>query len=319
VPFKEGLPHIAVSEVMQRDVVTVRPETLVKEVVELLVDRDFTAVPVVNEAGRVVGMISDRDLLTRGGTQVAIDLQRATDPAFVRELHEALEGSARQVADLMTRDVVTITPDTSLGAAANLMVARHLKRLPVIDAEGRLAGILGRLDVLNTLAAVHLPDWHPATPRGGAAVGDVMETDVATADESAPIEELFERLVASAHKRVVVVDAARHVLGIVADSDLLSRVGREHWPGVVELLASKAPIQRLSEPARRHVQTLRGKTAKDVMSRDVVSVRQEMPIASALALSAERHAKRMPAVDADGVLVGIVGRTALLRALLRTA
>ncbi len=277
VPFKEGLPHIAVSEVMQRNVVTVRPETLVKEVVELLVDRDFTAVPVVDDANRVVGMISDRDLLTRGGTHVGIDLQRATDPAFVRQLHEALQGSTRKVEELMTREVVTLTPGTSLGAAAKLMVEHHLKRLPVVDAGGRLTGILGRLDVLNTLAAVHLPEWHPAAPAGGATVADVMDAGVATAYESAPIEELFERLVSSVHKRVVIVDATRHVLGIVADSDLLSRVGREHWPGVVELLASKAPIQRLSEPARRHVQKLRGKTAGDVMSRDVVSVRQEMP------------------------------------------
>ncbi|MDE3155115.1 MAG: DUF190 domain-containing protein [Acidobacteriota bacterium] len=319
VPFKEGLPHIAVSELMRRDVVTVRPDTLVREVVELLVTRDFTAVPVVDAAGRVVGMISDRDLLTRGGTHVAIDLQRATDPAFVRELHEALQGSTRKVEELMTREVVTITPDTPLGTAARLMVDRAIKRLPVVDAEQRLVGILGRLDVLNTLAAVHLPEWQPAATGGGTTVGDIMDPDVPTARESAPIEELFGRLVASVHKRVVIVDAARHVVGLVADGDLLSRVGREHWPGVVELLASKVPVQRLSERARRHVQQLRGKTAKDVMAHDVISVRREMPIASALTLSAERHAKRMPVVDADGVLVGIVGRTALLRALLTAA
>jgi CBS domain-containing protein len=319
VPFKEGLPGIAVSEVMRRDVVTVRPDTLVKELVELLIGQDFTAVPVIDEGHRVIGMISDHDLLTRGGTRVGIDLQRATDPAFVRELHEALQGSTRRVEELMTREIVTITPETLLGAAARLMVDRNLKRLPVVDADGRLTGILGRLDVLNTLAAVHLPEWHPAAARsGGATVADVMDATVATVTASTPIEEIFEQLVASAHKRVVVIDPSRRVIGIIADGDLLSRVGREHWPGLVELLASKAPVERLRGPARQQVQKLRGKTARDVMAANVVSVREEMPIASALALSAERHAKRMPVVDADGVLIGIVGRTALLRALLKS-
>ena len=104
--------------------------------------------------------------------------------------------------------------------------------------------------------------------------------------------------------------------GIIADSDLISRVARESWPGVLEVLVSKVPIEKIGGAARRHLQKLRARTAKELMTREVITVRQEMPVASALALSAERRVKRLPVVNANGELVGIVGRSEMMRALL---
>lgn len=317
-PFKEGLPDLKVSEVMRREVATAHPDSPITEVVELLLDKDFTAVPVVNDQGKVVGMVSDSDLLTRGGMNVTISLKRATDLDYVRELHESLENANRKVSEVMTREVVTTAPDAVLGRAARLMVEKHLKRLPVVDSDGKLVGILGRLDVLNTIAAVHLPEWHPEAHADGAqaTVADVMTREVPTVHETAAVEEIFDLLVSSSHKRVVVVDDKRHVVGIVADSDLISKVSRESWPGIIEILISKVPISRVSAAARKHIQKLRARFAKDLMTRDVVTIREKMPVASALALSAEKRVKRLPVVDAAGELVGIVGRTEMMRALL---
>jgi CBS domain-containing protein len=143
-----------------------------------------------------------------------------------------------------------------------------------------------------------------------------MTRDVPTMQESATVEEIFELLVSSSHKRVVVVDDKRHVVGIVADSDLISKVSRESWPGLMEILVSKVPVERVSGTARKHIQKLRARSAKELMTRDVISVREQMPVASALALSAEKRVKRLPVVDAEGELVGIVGRTEMMRALL---
>jgi CBS domain-containing protein len=84
----------------------------------------------------------------------------------------------------------------------------------------------------------------------------------------------------------------------------------------MEILISKVPLGRASVEARKHIQKLRARFAKDLMTRDVVTVREKMPVASALALSAEKRVKRLPVVDGDGELVGIVGRTEMLRALL---
>jgi CBS-domain-containing membrane protein len=144
----------------------------------------------------------------------------------------------------------------------------------------------------------------------------VMTRDVPTVHESATVEEIFELLVSSSHKRVVVADDKRHVVGIVADSDLISKVSRESWPGLMEILVSKVPVERVSGTARKHIQKLRARSAKELMTRDVITVREEMPVASALALSAEQRVKRLPVVDAEGELVGIVGRTEMMRALL---
>jgi CBS domain-containing protein len=318
VPFKEGLPDVKVGEVMRREVATVHPDSPITQVVELLLDKDFSAVPVVDNDGKVVGMVSDNDLLTRGGMNVTISLKKATDLDYVRELHESLENANRKVSEVMTREVVTTAPDTILGRAAKLMVEKHLKRLPVVDSDGKLVGILGRLDVLSTIAAVHLSEWHPEARSAGpdATVDGVMTRDVPSVHESATIEEVFELLVSSSHKRVVVIDDKRHVAGIIADSDLISKVSRESWPGVMELLVSKVPIERISGPARKHIQKLRARFARELMTRDVITVREKMPVVSALALSAEKRVKRLPVVDAEGALVGIVGRTEMMRALL---
>lgn len=317
-PFKEGLPDVKVSEVMHREVATLHPDSPITAVVELLLDKDFTAVPVVDDQDKVVGMVSDNDLLTRGGMKVTISLKRATDLDYVRGLHDSLENPHHKVSEVMTRQVVTITPDAILARAARLMVEKHLKRLPVVDSDGKLVGILGRLDILNTIAAVHLPQWHPeAHPVGEqATVAEVMTREVPTVHDSAIVEEIFELLVSSSHKRVVVVDDKRKVVGIIADSDLISRVSRESWPGIMEVLISKVPIGTVSSEARRHIQKLRARSAKEFMTRDVITVRDKMPVASALALSAEKRVKRLPVVNAEGELVGIVGRTEMMRALL---
>jgi len=317
-PFKEGLPDVKVSEVMHREVATLHPDSPITAVVELLLDKDFTAVPVVDDQDKVVGMVSDNDLLTRGGMKVTISLKRATDLDYVRGLHDSLENPHHKVSEVMTRQVVTITPDAILARAARLMVEKHLKRLPVVDSDGKLVGILGRLDILNTIAAVHLPQWHPeAHPVGEqATVAEVMTREVPTVHDSAAVEEIFELLVSSSHKRVVVVDDKRQVVGIIADSDLISRVSRESWPGIMEVLISKVPIGTVSSEARRHIQKLRARSAKEFMTRDVITVRDKMPVASALALSAEKRVKRLPVVNAEGELVGIVGRTEMMRALL---
>jgi CBS domain-containing protein len=317
-PFKEGLPDVKVSEVMHREVATLHPDSPITAVVELLLDKDFTAVPVVDDQDKVVGMVSDNDLLMRGGMKVTISLKRATDLDYVRGLHDSLENPHHKVSQVMMRQVVTITPDAILARAARLMIEKHLKRLPVVDSDGKLVGILGRLDILNTIAAVHLPQWHPeAHPVGEqATVAEVMTREVPTVHDSAIVEEIFELLVSSSHKRVVVVDDKRQVVGIIADSDLISRVSRESWPGIMEVLISKVPIGTVSSEARRHIQKLRARSAKEFMTRDVITVRDKMPVASALALSAEKRVKRLPVVNAEGELVGIVGRTEMMRALL---
>jgi CBS domain-containing protein len=148
-----------VSEIMERDPVTVAPETSVEDVVATLRQHQLPGVPVVDEDGRCVGIVTERDLVLPdengdlhiphyinlfGGTVFLEPLGR-----FESRLRKAFAANA---ADMMTRDPDTVKPDTSVRDAARLIHETGHNRLPVVEGD-RLVGVVTRLDVLGALAA----------------------------------------------------------------------------------------------------------------------------------------------------------------------
>ncbi|MEX0802016.1 MAG: DUF190 domain-containing protein [Candidatus Binatia bacterium] len=316
----EGMPKIQVEEIMTREVATVGPEATLAEVVEKLLDKPYTALPVVDSAGRVVGIISDTDLLERGDMEVSLSLKKALDPEFARILIARLRNSTRTVSQVMTATPVTIGPKAYLSEAARLMSKRSLKRLPVVTNDNHLLGVLSRLDILKALAGGYLPQATFSLPSGAKTgsprtVAEVMDQEVPTVSPQSLLSDVLGFLASTRVKRVVVVDADRRVRGIISDTDLIERMSPESHPGILEQLVSKLPLGTRSAEARRHLQKARGKTAADLMTHPVKTLRDEESIGIALAISAERHIKRFPVVDENGKLVGIVGRSELLSAL----
>lgn len=319
--LREGLPDVKVEQTMTREVSTVGPEATLAEVVEKLLDKPYTALPVVNAGGRLVGIISDTDLLERGDMEVSISLKRATDPELARSLIARLRQNTRTVAQVMTLDPVTVGPDATLSEAARLMESRRLKHLPVVNPDKRLIGVLSRFDIVKAIAAGYLPqmaaptavEMHLTSPR--RVISDIMETEVTTVMPETLLSEVLSLLGRTRIQRVVVVDAERHVVGIISETDLIARMSPETHPGILEQLVSKLPLGHRSTEARTHLQKARGKTAADLMTQPVVTVRADESIGTALAMSAEKHIKRFPVIDGTGKLVGIVGRGELLSAL----
>jgi CBS domain-containing protein len=133
-----------VASVMTTDVVTVTPGTVYKEVVERIRERRVSAVPVIDAERRVIGIVSEADLLVKeerpGGRPGGLLADRHGDAA---------RAQARNAAALMTAPAVTVWPGATLTEAARLMHRRHVKRLPVVDREGRLVGIVSRADLLQ--------------------------------------------------------------------------------------------------------------------------------------------------------------------------
>jgi CBS-domain-containing membrane protein len=192
------------------------------------------------------------------------------------------------------------------------MHASAVKHLPVVDDKGRLVGIIGRLDVLRTIASGlerRSGENLPRLPQESTAVADIMERDVARLPETAPLFEVGECLLASAAHRVVVTDEAKQPLGIITPSDLIARIDPESRPGLLRLLQS-----RWSEAAKREVRKTTGRRAQDIMSTPVVSVLADEPIVGALRLMVDRHLKHLPVVDSGGCVVGLVSRQAVLAA-----
>lgn len=133
-----------VEDVMTREVVALRGSAQFKDIIKIMRARRFSAFPVLDAADRVVGVVSEDDLLVREGYR---GQERRPVPAL--RYGDRARAAGLSAADLMTSPAITIRPDATLAAAARAMHARHLKRLPVVTADGHLLGIVSRTDLLG--------------------------------------------------------------------------------------------------------------------------------------------------------------------------
>lgn len=139
-----------VRDLMTMDVKTIRPEASLKEAAREMVERGVSGLPVVDGAGNLVGIITEADFLSRELGRSG--RRRLLDSLFVGDTppHEA-----ETVAEAMSTSPVVIYPDASITEAARVMVGHGVKRLPVVDEEGLLIGVVSRADVVN---AFTVPD-----------------------------------------------------------------------------------------------------------------------------------------------------------------
>jgi CBS domain-containing protein len=147
-----------VADIMQADPITVMPDTAADAVFHTLREHELPGVPVVNDGGRVVGIVTENDLVIAdeqgdlhlphyielfGGIVYLESMKH-----FEQRLRKAIAATA---ADLMTADPVTISPDATVQEAAKVIATKKHNRLPVVE-HGRLVGVVTRLDVLDFLA-----------------------------------------------------------------------------------------------------------------------------------------------------------------------
>ncbi len=207
-------------DIMTTTVVTVLPDASIAEIAHLLLERRISAVPVVDSVGRLLGIVSEGDLMRRPetGTErhpswwlslVASPDERAM--AYVK----AHGGHAR---DAMTRDVISVSEETSLEDVAELLEKHRIKRVPVVR-DGKLCGIVSRADLLHGLVA-----------RKAAPAASASDRAIKAAVENA----LPEAAVRPDFLNVVVSGGIVHLWGAV-ESDAekqAARVVAESVPGV---------------------------------------------------------------------------------------
>ncbi|MER7467284.1 CBS domain-containing protein [Streptomyces sp. NPDC097981] len=134
-----------VADVMTTKVIAVTPETGFKDIVSAMERWKVTALPVIEGEGRVVGVVSEADLLPKE----EFHEHRPGMIEQMRRLGDTAKAGSTRAETLMTTPAVTIRPDATLPQAARLMADRHIKRLPVVDADGTLKGIVSRADLLK--------------------------------------------------------------------------------------------------------------------------------------------------------------------------
>lgn len=304
-PVRADVPeHLRVADVMSHDVARVYPETPIGALVELLAGRDYRAVPVVDAAERVVGMVTNGDLVDRGGLAIRLELLATANRDTLQHALAALAASGRTAAEVMTREVVTVPPELSVLETARLMTQRRLKRLPVVDAAGHLLGMVSRVDLLRTVAQGYpTSEQQPGQRQPARLVADVMRTQVPTVALHTSLPEVIDAVVSTRLNRAVVVDTEQHVVGLITDAELVRRLGER--PGVVtRLMRRAAPVP-----------TTNGITAADLMLADVVTTQPEVAIEVAMREMLRQKHKLLPVVDAHRRLIGIVDRFDLLQAI----
>ncbi|HRQ37686.1 MAG TPA: SulP family inorganic anion transporter [Chloroflexota bacterium] len=303
-----------VAGVMRTEVVTVSPDASAADIVALLLQKGYRSLPVVAENGRLLGIITDGDLLRRANLSTRL---APSGDDWSQRLAEVAD-QAITAASLMTAPVVTIPAAAALRQAMQQMITHNLKRLPVVDG-GRLVGWISRVDILRAIAQHQSLD-EPLTyetgntpvDRHAITIADLMYRDVPVVSPQATLEEVLQALEQDRRRRAVVVDADGKVSGIITDGDLLQRSqhashpglrGRLHYLGTGQSSASASVVATTE-------------TAAALMTTPVITVPVDATPNEALRLIMQHGVKRLPVVDENGRLVGLLDRARLLQGLL---
>jgi len=140
---------VTAAEIMTTDVVAVMPDTPVAEVAAAMGRRGVSGVPVVDAGHKVVGVISEKDFLSRMGVKDAKNFMSLVAGCLMTKGCVALPIKAALAADLMTSPAVTVAPDTPVRTIAALLNDRGINRAPVTDPAGRLLGLVSRGDIVK--------------------------------------------------------------------------------------------------------------------------------------------------------------------------
>lgn len=213
---------VTVKDVMTAEVIWVEKSTPFAAMAASLRQYRVSAFPVLDETGRVIGVVSDSDMLAKE----ALGGGEEQPPGMITGLlrHKQLaKARATTAADLMTTPAVTVTPDDTVERAARLMYLHDVKRLPVVDPDGRVAGIVSRSDVLSVYgrpdgdirAQIESTVLHAEVPQSPVVFAVSVRDGVVTLTGR-------PRTCAQGHE---IVWKIRHVEGVVDVRDLLGYPG----------------------------------------------------------------------------------------------
>jgi CBS domain-containing protein len=143
-------------DVMVSPVITVPENETVRGVAKLLIGKHISAVPVVDSSGKVIGIVTEADLLHRAetGTERPVSWWLSIISGDRALADEFVKSHAVNVKDVMTRDVKTADPDTPLVEIADLFEEHHIKRVPIVSKGGDLVGIVSRANIIQAVASV---------------------------------------------------------------------------------------------------------------------------------------------------------------------
>jgi CBS domain-containing protein len=217
------------SDVMTRNLVTITRSTPIREAIRLMLDNRISGIPVIDPTGKIEGILTEGDLLRR--SELATEKRRWPWLDFLlgpgRMASEYVRTHGRVCEQLMTRDVISVTPGTPLAQIVEAMERHRIKRLPVID-DGALLGIVSRPDLLAALARALDAPQEPAGSDDDIRARVLAELDRVewgprtglTITVKDGIVE-FDGVILEEHERTALRVAAENVPGVKGVTDRL--------------------------------------------------------------------------------------------------
>jgi len=298
----------AVKNVMTSRVFWVTKDASYQEMAIRLREDRVSAFPVLDDEGKVIGVVSEADLLTKEALDGGFDGMPGMITGLLRRKEQ---GKARGItaADLMTHPAMTISPDAAVENAARLMYKNKISRLPVVDADGHLTGIISRADVLSVFDRsdheIRSQITREPPERMTAmktSVKEIMTTQVVAVKLGASFKEMAAALRGNRVSAFPVIDDDGKVIGVVSEADMLAKevLNGDHTGTITAMLH------------RREQDKADGLTARDLMTHPAVTVTPDDSVEQAARLMYTLQVKRLPVIDHSGALVGIISRTDVL-------
>jgi CBS-domain-containing membrane protein len=310
--------HLKVKDVMTLAPQAAAPDTPVNEVINWLLTSPFNGVPVIDAKGRVAGMITQNDLIQKAKLPIRVGLLARLGPDDRKNFLDS--HLPLKAEEIMTRPAIVINEEQHLNAAVQLMLKHRLKRLPVVNSQGGLTGLLSRVDIFKTIAQ-QSSKWSVLAGRnievtGSSLVKDIMDREMHIVRPDAPVAEVIEMICSEAVQRVAVVDCDGRLLGLISDCDILPLIVSLHL-SVWDLFVSKLTFAEAGRKSKGLLEHSKAKTAAALMKQDLITIQEDAPVDAAIQLMTQKGLKRLPVIDSNGIFKGMISRDELLRSAVR--
>ena len=269
----------------KKDVISIPPTKTIKGAAEMMIEHGFRRLPVTHPgSNKLLGIVTAMDILDflGGGSKFDI-IEKKHDDNFLSAINDP-------VKEIMTRDVISISPKYSIRESVDVMTKNGIGSLPIVDKEERLVGIVTERDFALALAGSLTNE----------TVGDIMIKDVITTTPGTPIESCSKIMVRNNLRRIPVVEEEK-LIGIVTSTDILRFFGDK------EMFASMTSNSGLDVLKRK---------ISEIIKPNILVTESTVRLGDLCELLAEKNIGGVPVVD-DDQLVGIVTERDILNTVLK--
>ena len=279
--------------IASRDVISIPPTKPIKDTAKVMMEHEFRRLPITDPgSGKLLGIVTVMDILDffGGGKKFNI-IEKKYQDNFLAAINEPIK-------EIMTRDLITLSNKASIGETIQTMLDHQLGAIPLVDADGKLAGIVTERDIALSLAGM----------AGKETVQDYMSPKVFNTTPGTPVGDACKIMVRNGLRRIPIVGgeadiskAAKKLLGIITSTD------------VIRFLNAKELFDNLNSNLATDVLKT---TVSDIMVDNPVTVEPSMTIGELCELFAEKNIGGVPVVKGDKVM-GIITERDILNAVKR--